>query len=86
MLCILTTRVEVLDETSGVSRLEMFRLATLERSTPLRRELNGVSRVEPAVEAMLVVGIARVELDAVKLATGVIVVGGLHLVDTAVVE
>ena len=81
MLCILTTRVEVLDETSGV-----FRLATVERSAYLRREVTGVSRVEPAVEAMLVVGIARVVLDAVKLATGVIVVGGLCIVDTAVVE
>ena len=57
MLCILTTKVEVLVETSRVSGLEMFRLASVVRSTNLRRELTGVSMIEPAVEAMLEVGL-----------------------------
>ena len=82
----LTTKVEVLIETSGISGLGMFRLASLVRSTKLRRELTGVKRVEPAVVAMLEVGIERVVLDEVKFATEVIVVGGLHIIENAVAE
>ena len=57
----LTTKVDVLVDTKGVFGLEKFILESEVRSTSLRRELTGVLRFEPAVDAMLEVGILRVE-------------------------
>ena len=61
MLCMLTTRVELLFDTREFFGLEQFILESEVRLTNLRRELSGVMLFKSAVDVILEVGILRVE-------------------------